>query len=308
VRLLKKSGGVLCERKAVKYACIQAHRNQFRVVVMCRALGVSRSGFYAAQRRTPSARAQHRESLKQIIAARFEVSRGTYGSPRIYQDLRNDERPCGRHLIARLMRECGLRAKTRRRYRPLTTDSKHGYGVARNLLSRRFGVQETGSINRAWCGDITYIRTAEGWLYLAVLLDLGSRMIVGWAMHDAPDSSLSVAALRMALARRTVKPGLLHHTDRGVQYAATDYRRLLNKHKLVPSMSRRANCYDNAVSESFFATLKRELLDPFKWLTKAAVRTAIFEYIEVWYNRVRRHSALGYLSPFEYEHRLLNAD
>jgi len=292
----------------VKYACIRAHREQYPVAVMCRALNVSRSGFYAAIRRTPSSRERRRESLKQIIAARFEVSRGTYGSPRIYQDLRNDERPCGRHLIARLMRECGLRAKTRRRYHPMTTDSKHGYGVARNLLSRRFGVRETGGINQAWCGDITYIRTAEGWLYLAVLLDLGSRMVVGWAMHDSPASSLSLAALRMALARRPVKPGLLHHTDRGVQYAATDYRRLLHKHKMVPSMSRRANCHDNAVSESFFATLKWELVDRFKWLTKAALRTAIFEYIEVWYNRVRRHSALGYLSPFEYEHRLLNAD
>jgi putative transposase len=291
----------------VKYACIRAHRDQFPLALMCRVLSVSRSGFYAAARRTPSARVRRREHLRHIIAGVYEASRGTYGSPRIYQELRNRERPCGRHLIARLMREAGLRAKSRRRARPMTTDSQHGYGVAHNLLRRRFGVKETGGINHAWCGDITYIRTAEGWLYLAVLLDLGSRMVVGWAMRESLESSLSVAALRMALARREIKSGLLHHSDRGAQYASTDYRELLSKHKIVPSMSRRANCYDNAVTESFFATLKWELLDRFKWQTKAAVRTAIFEYIEVWYNRLRRHSTLGYLSPLQYEHGLLTA-
>ena len=270
-------------------------------------LQVSRSGFYAAERRVPSARARRRESLRKVIAALYEASRGTYGSPRIYHELRNRERPCGRHLVARLMREAGLRAKSRRRRRPLTTDSQHGYGVAHNLLRRRFGVKETNGINQAWCGDITYIRTAEGWLYLAVLLDLGSRMVVGWAMRESLETSLSIDALRMALARRQIKPGLLHHSDRGVQYASTDYRELLCKYKIVPSMSRRANCYDNAVSESFFATLKWELLDRFQWSTKAIVRTAIFEYIEVWYNRLRRHSALGFLSPLQYEHRLQTA-
>src|SRR5262245_41136974 len=196
---------------------------------MCRVLDVSRSGFYATERRAPSARAEHRKTLKQIITARYEVSRGTYGSPRIYQALRNDERPCGRNLIARLMREAGLRAKPRRRARPRTTDSQHDYGIACNLLGRRFGVQETDGINQAWCDDITYLRTAEGWLYLAVLLDLGSRMVVGWAMRESLESSLTIEALRMALARRKIKPGLLHHSDRGVQYAATDYRALLRK-------------------------------------------------------------------------------
>ena len=289
----------------MKYACIRAHREQFPLSLMCRLLKVSRSGYYAAAGRAPSARARQRESLRQVIAALYEASRGTYGSPRIYQELRNGERPCGRNLIARLMRESGLRARWRRRARPLTTDSQHGYGVVNNLLGRRFGVKETGGINNAWCADITYIRTAEGWLYLAVLLDLGSRMVVGWAMRESLESSLSIDALRMALARRKITPGLLHHSDRGVQYAATDYRELLRKHKIVPSMSRRANCYDNAVPESFFATLKGELLDRFKWQTRVAVRTAIFEYIEVWYNRLRRHSALGYLSPVQYEHQVL---
>lgn len=274
---------------------------------MCRLLAVSRAGFYAAERRVPSARARRRENLRAVIGALYEASRATYGSPRIYRELRGAEPPCGRNLVARLMRESGLRAKPRRRQRPRTTDSKHGYGVAENLLRRRFGVKETGGINQTWCGDITYIRTGEGWLYLAVLLDLGSRMVVGWAMRETLESSLSVDALRMALARRDPKAGLLHHTDRGVQYAATDYRELLAHHKMISSMSRRANCYDNAVAESFFATLKWELLDRYKWQTRTAVRTAIFEYIEVWYNRLRRHSALGYLSPLQYEHRFLNA-
>jgi putative transposase len=266
----------------VKYACIRAHRQQFPLTLMCRLLAVSRAGFYAAERRGPSASARRRESLRVIIGAVYEASRATYGSPRIHRELRSAETPCGRNLVARMMRECGLRAKPRRRQRPSTTNSKHEYAVAENLLRRRFGVQETGGINQAWCGDITYIRTAEGWLYLAVLLDLGSRMVVGWAMGETLQASLSVAALRMALARRNPKAGLVHHTDRGVQYAATDYRELLAHHQLLSSMSRRANCYDNAVAESFFATLKWELIDCYRWPTRAAAKTAIFEYIEVW--------------------------
>jgi putative transposase len=274
---------------------------------MCRLLGVSRAGFYAAERRTSSARARRRESLRAVIGALYEASRATYGSPRSHRELRSAETPCGRHLVARMMRECGLRAKPRRRQRPLTTNSRHEYAAAENLLRRRFGVQETGGINQAWCGDITYIRTAEGWLYLAVLLDLGSRMVVGWAMGETLEASLSMAALRMALARRQPQAGLIHHTDRGVQYAATDYRDLLAHHQLISSMSRRANCYDNAVAESFFATLKWELIDRYRWQTRAAAKTAIFEYIEIWYNRRRRHSALDYLSPLQFEQRLLTS-
>jgi putative transposase len=291
----------------VKYACIRAHRQQFPLTLMCRLLGVSRAGFYAAERRAPSARARRHESLRAVISALYEASRATYGSPRIHRELRSAETPCGRNLVARMMRECGLRAKPRRRQRPLTTNSRHEYAAAENLLRRRFGVQETGGINQAWCGDITYIRTAEGWLYLAVLLDLGSRMVVGWAMAETLGASLSVAALRMALARRQPQAGLIHHTDRGVQYAATDYRELLAHHHLIASMSRRANCYDNAVAESFFATLKWELIDRYRWQTKAAAKTAIFEYIEIWYNRRRRHSALDYLSPLQFEQRLLTS-
>lgn len=291
----------------MKYACIRVHRAEYPVVLMCRVLEVSRSGFYAAERRTPSSRVAENQSLQAIIGAIHETSRGTYGSPRIHRELRATGRPCGRNRIARLMRESGLRAKTRRRYRPLTTNSKHGYGVAENVLRRRFGIKDVGGINRAWCGDITYIRTGEGWLYLAVLLDLGSRMVVGWAMRDSLEADLSVEALQMALARRQPAKGLLHHSDRGVQYAAVDYRELLAGHQMTPSMSRRANCYDNAVAESFFATLRWELLDRREWPTRAAARSAIFEYIEVWYNRQRRHSTLDYLSPWQYEQRILRA-
>ena len=290
----------------MKYACIRVHRHQFPLCLMCKMLEVSRSGFYAAERRSPSVRGQRNESLRAVIGAIHETSRATYGSPRIHRELRAAG-PCGRNRVARLMRESGLRAKASRRYRPRTTNSNHGYGVTENVLRRRFGVKETGGPNRAWCGDITYIRTREGWLYLAVLLDLGSRMVVGWAMRDSLEADLSLGALRMALARRSPQKGLLHHTDRGVQYAARDYRELLAAHQMTSSMSRRANCYDNAVAESFFATIRWELLDRHEWPTRAAARSAIFEYIEIWYNRQRRHSSLDYLSPLQYEQRLLSS-
>lgn len=291
----------------MKYACIRSYRQQFPVTLMCRVLRVSRAGFYAAERRAPGKRAQYNETLSAVISAIHKTSRQTYGSPRVHREVRAAGLVGGRHRIARLMREAGLRARRPHRWRPQTTNSKHGYGVAGNLLQRRFSVQESGGPNRVWCGDITYVRTDEGWLYLAVLLDLGSRMVVGWAMHETLEAELSVAALRMALARRQPQPGLLHHTDRGVQYAAAEYRKLLAAQQITASMSRRANCYDNAVAESFFATLRWELLNRHRWQTHAAARGAIFEYIEVWYNRQRRHSALGYLSPLQFELRLHSA-
>lgn len=291
----------------MKYACIRSYRQQFTVTLMCRVLGVSRAGFYAAQRRVPGQRAQHNETLSAVISAIHKTSRQTYGSPRVHREVRAAGLVGGRHRIARLMREAGLRARPARRWRPQTTNSTHGYGVAGNLLQRRFSVKESVGPNRVWCGDITYVRTDEGWLYLAVLLDLGSRMVVGWAMGESLAAELSVAALRQALARRRPAPGLLHHTDRGVQYAAAEYRELLAAHQITASMSRRGNCYDNAVAESFFATLRWELLNRHHWQTHAAARSAIFEYIEVWYNRQRRHSALGYLSPLQFEQQLHSA-
>ena len=288
----------------MKYACIRQYRQEFSLTTMCRVLQVSRAGFYAAERRLPSARARENVVLGALIATIHKNSRATYGSPRIHREVREGGWRCGRQRIARLMRETGLRARTRLRWRPQTTNSKHGQAVAGNLLQRRFKVKEIGGTDRVWCGDVTYIRTTEGWLYLAVLLDLGSRMVVGWAMRETMDAELCLSALRMALERRRPPKGLLHHTDRGSQYVATDYRELLTAHHLVPSMSRRGNCYDNAVAESFFATLRWELLERQQWSTRAAARTAIFEYIEIWYNRQRRHSSLGYLSPWRFEQQL----
>jgi len=291
----------------VKYACIHTHRNEFPVALMCRVLQVSRSGYYAAQGRPPSKRAHRDESLRSRIDTIYETSGATYGSPRVHRELRDEGERLGRNRVARLMRAAGLRAKTKRSYRPQTTTSNHEYGVTKNVLERRFGVAETGGLNRVWCGDITYIRTGEGWLYLAVLIDLGSRMVVGWSMRDSLAVELALGALQMALQRRQPGKGLLHHTDQGSQYAALEYRHLLLAHQLVSSMSRRANCFDNAVAESFFATLRWELLDRQEWSTKSAARRAVFEYIEIWYNRQRRHSALDYLSPWHYEQRLLEA-
>ena len=288
----------------MKYACIRRYRHQFSLSTMCRVLQVSRAGFYAAERRLPSARARENMVLGALIATIHKNSRATYGSPRIHREVRDGGWRCGRQRIARLMRETGLRARTRLRWRPQTTNSRQGQAVAGNLLQRRFNVKEIGGTDRAWCGDVTYVRTTEGWLYLAVLIDLGSRMVVGWAMRETMDAELCLRALRMALERRQPPPGLLHHTDRGSQYVAIDYRELMTTHQLVPSMSRRGNCYDNAVAESFFATLRWELLERQQWSTRAAARTAIFEYIEIWYNRQRRHSTLGYQSPWQFEQRL----
>ena len=291
----------------MKYACIRLYRQQFSVVGMCRALHVSRAGFYAAEGRASSTRARENEVLCALINTIHERSRRTYGSPRIHRELRAGGWRCGRQRVARLMREAGLRARTRRRWRPATTNSKHLYAVADNVLQRRFSITAAGGPDRVWCGDITYIRTREGWLYLAVLLDLGTRMVVGWAMSESLEAELSLAALRMALGRRQPQPGLLHHSDRGVQYAATDYQELLAAYNIRASMSRRANCYDNAVAESFFATLRWELLERQEWVSRTEARSALFEYIEVWYNRSRRHSALDYLSPWQFEQRLLSA-
>jgi transposase InsO family protein len=273
---------------------------------MCRALGVSRAGYYASAKRAASARRQRDEQLRVQIRAVHQQSRRTYGSPRIHAELREQGERCGRKRVARLMREVGLRVKVSRRFRPQTTDSRHSYPIAENVLARRFAVAEIATTNRVWAGDITYIPTREGWLYLAVILDLASRKVVGWSMQATLSAGLAVAALQMALEARCPNGGLVHHSDRGVQYAAFDYQQLLARRQFVASMSRRANCYDNAVVESFFATLEWELIERSNWHTRDEARLAIFEYIECWYNPKRRHSSLGYLSPVEYENRLLS--
>ena len=290
----------------MKYAAITAHQAYFKVSLMCRVLEVSRSGFYAARRRTASARAQRDEELRRQVRVIHQARRRTYGSPRVHAELQAQGERCGRKRIARLMRQEGLRVKGRRRWRPTTTDSKHPHRVAPNLLDRRFAPQQIEARNRVWAGDITYVPTRQGWLYLSVILDLASRRVVGWSMGRTLEAGLAINALVMALEARCPGAGLLHHSDRGVQYAALDYQELLARRQIEPSMSRRANCYDNAVVESFFATLEWELIERSDWHTRDEARLSIFEYIECWYNPKRRHSSLGYLSPAEYERKLLS--
>ena len=270
---------------------------------MCRVLGVSRSGFYAWINRPLSERAQEDQRLLVHVRVAHERSRGTYGSPRVHQDLLEQGEQTSEKRVARLMREDGLQAKQPRRFR-MTTNSQHLYPVADNVLDRQFAPEQAAEPDRVWVADITNVPTREGWLYLAVVLDLATRLVVGWSMCTSLDRSLVLRALRMALERRQPKPGLLHHSDRGVQYACEEHRALLAAHGIVASMSRKGNCWDNAVAESFFTTLERELIDDADWHTRDQARNDIFDYIEIWYNRQRRHSSLGYLSPARYEEQL----
>jgi len=275
------------------------HEAEFEVKIMCRVLEVSASGYYAWRRRTPSHREQTNRVLLEQIRRTHVASRQTYGSPRVHAALRQQDVVCSRKRVARLMRLHGLRGCDRRRRRPLTTQSCHDWPVAANVLARDFNADAP---NQKWLGDISYIATHEGFLYLASLEDVHSRKIVGWAMDEGLDTSLVERALQMAFAQRKPPAGLLHHSDRGSQYASDDYRRLLAQHHVTVSMSRRGNCYDNAMKESFFATLKSECASkPFG--TRAEARTVLFEYIEGFYNRQRLHSALGYLSPEQFEQR-----
>ena len=287
----------------MKYACIAKHRGLFAITMMCRVLGVSRAGFYAAQDRGPSERSQRKQRVLLEIRSIHKESRQRYGSPRVHDELRARELRCSENQVALLMREDGLRAKKRRRFR-VTTNSDHSHAPAENVLDRKFGVQEQEGSDRVWVSDITYVPTREGWLYLAIILDLATRMVVGWALQRTLNRSLSVNALRMALQHRKPQHGLLHHSDRGVQYACGDYADLLIAHGIVTSMSRKGNCWDNAVAESFFATLEWELIEEADWHTRDEARRAIAEYIEIWYNRQRRHSSLGGKTPAEYEQQL----
>lgn len=286
-----------------KYAVITAHRGQYPLTLMCDALGVATSGFYAARQRQQSARAATDEVLRVQVRAAHTRSRRSYGAPRVHRELRDLGMRVAKKRVARLMREDGLVARPRRRF-IRTTDSNHGEPVATNRLARRFAVDEVGGINRVWVSDITYVPTREGWLYLAVVLDLGSRRVVGWAMRETLETELALAAIQSALADRRPNRELLHHSDRGSQYASHDYRALLGGHGIVESMSRKGDCWDNAVAESFFATLEHELLGHSTFDSRQEARQAIFEYIEVWYNRERRHSSLDYVSPAEFEQRL----
>lgn len=267
------------------------------MTVMCSALNVSRSGFYASERRGMSRRARENARLVEQIRAVHVRSRATYGSPRIHAELGANKIAAGRHRIARLMREEGIVARRPRRFRK-TTLSNHGLPVAENVLAREF---TTASPNEAWVGDITYIWTRQGWAYLAVVLDLFSRRVVGWALREHLRTELATEALNHALRRRVLRPGLIHHSDRGCQYASKAYQDVLANHGMVASMSRKGDCWDNAVAESFFATLRGELTERCEWATHPQARAAIHEFIEVFYNRQRRHSHLGYLSPAQFE-------
>ena len=281
----------------MRFGFIRTEKASYPIRLLCRVLEVSTAGFYAWCGRGPSARAQQDATLRVAVRAVHVENRETYGSPRIHAELRTNERPLGRKRVARLMREEGLFPRRKRRFRT-TTDSKHGHPVAPNLLARDFTAAKP---NERWVTDTTYVETREGWLYLAVILDLFSRRIVGWTADGRNDQGLVAEALRQALNTRNPALGLVHHSDRGVQYAAHDYQHLLREHGIVCSMSRKGNCWDNAVAESFFATIKGELIDHEDYLTHAQARASIAEYIEVFYNCRRRHSALGYLSPVDYE-------
>jgi putative transposase len=260
----------------VRFAFIAAEKAAFPVRLLCRMLKVSRAGFYAWHKRPPAARARADERLGLEIATIHAESRQRYGCPRIHAELAARGCRTGRKRVARLMRMRGLAARRRRRFR-VTTQSRHRFPIAPNVLARRF---ERAAPNQAWVTDITYIPTHEGWLYLAVILDLCSRFAVGWAMSERITDDLTLDALGMALARRRPPQGLVHHSDRGSQYASGDYQRLLERHGIVCSMSRRGNCWDNAVAESFFATLKVELVHDAAWTTRTIARAELFDYIE----------------------------
>lgn len=280
-----------------RYRFIAAEKAHYPITLLCRVLAVSRAGYYAWVQRGPSARALADAALLTQIRASHQASRQTYGAPRIHAALRETGWRCGRKRVARLMRASGL-AGCHRRRRTRTTVSDPTQPAVPNRLERRFTVE---AANRVWVGDITYLPTWQGWLYLAVLIDLHSRRVVGWAMADHLRSELTAEALAMALARRQPAAGLLHHTDRGVQYTADAYQAQLTGHGIVPSLSRVGECYDNAVAESFFATLKAELVERTAWPTRHAAQQAVFEWIEVFYNRQRSHSTLGYRSPVDFE-------
>lgn len=264
---------------------------------MCSTLEVSRSGFYVWLGRGESRRALENRRLTELIREEHEKSRRIYGSPRIHAALKARGEACSLKRVERLMREAGIRSKVKRRFRR-TTDSRHDYPLAPNLLAQDF---RTSAANQVWASDITFIWTDEGWLYLASTMDLYSRMVVGWSMSSAMPASLVEDALKMAIDRRSPPAGMIHHSDRGVQYAAHAFQGLLERQGIVCSMSGKANCYDNAVKESFFHTLKTELCDDEHYRTRAQARASIFEYIEVFYNRQRLHSTLGYLSPLDFE-------
>ena len=285
----------------MKFAFIHAEKASFPVAFICEHIGVSRSGYYAWVDRPSPPSTTDDARLAVEIAAAHRGSRGTYGSPRVHAELRARGRRVGKKRVERLMRQNGIRARRKRRFRR-TTDSNHLQPIAMNLLSRRF---DAPLPNKTWVTDVTYVWTLEGWLYLAAIIDLCSRRVVGWAASANNDRHLALDALSRAMIARKPARGLLHHSDRGSPYASDDYRRTLTAHGATASMSRRGDCWDNAVAESFFATLKGELIDHEVYATRAAAIASIGDYIDNFYNVQRRHSTIGYVSPIEFELKLM---
>ena len=290
----------------MRFAFIKDHRRRWPVEVSCRVLKVSRSGFYAWRKRKPSARQKRQEQLLAGIRRVHKENRELYGSPRVHRALLVQGQIVYRHTVAKLMRKAKIRAKSRKRFVPRTTDSNHPKPVADNLLARDFAALAP---DRKWLADITYVPTDQGWLYLAAVLDCYSRKIVGWSMDDHLETDLPAQALKMALMQRrsvpvratTEQPSLVHHSDRGVQYASDEYQHLLSQNGIAVSMSGQGDCYDNAMMESFWATLKTELVHHQNYASREQAKQSIFEYVEVFYNRQRLHSSLGYLSPESFE-------
>lgn len=283
----------------MKYALIEEFRQCYAVRLMCRVMGVSASGYYRWKQRPVSLREQRRAETEAAIMETFETFKARYGAPRIAQELSATGKPCSVNYVAGIMREKTMRARNGKAFK-YSRSSEAMTNVADNLLWRQFAAEKP---NRKWTTDITYIWVKDRWLYLATVMDLHSRYIVGWALDRSMTEQLITDALSMAYGRRKVTPGLIVHSDRGVQYRSTGYQDFLRSKQCVPSMSRKGNCWDNAPMESFFSRLKVELIYAELFESIAAAKSAIFEYIEVFYNRKRRHSALGYLSPVEYERR-----
>lgn len=279
-----------------KLAFIVAHASEHAIRLMCRVLGVARSWYHAWQRAAPrrAERAARRDRLGAEIEEIFVQSKRCYGAPRIHAELRDRGIRTSKRTVAKLMQENGIRPPRGRRRAPITTDSRHGHAIAPNLLERNF---EAAAPDTVWLADISYIPTDEGWLYLAAVKDLATMEIVGWSMSERLKSTLCEDALNMAIRNRRPPTGLIHHSDRGVQYACGDYRKLLGLHGIKASMSRKGNCLDNAPMESFFGSLKNELVHRTRFATRRQARAALFEYIEIFYNRRRRHSSIGYRTP-----------
>jgi putative transposase len=281
----------------MKYLFMEEHREVFRMKRMCRVLRVSRSGYYAWRKRRPSRREEANKGLLEHIREVHRGSRNTYGSPRITDALKEQGIVCGKNRVARIMRDSGIRVKIKMRFKK-TTDSGHGYPVAPNLLI------ENKQADRLWVSDITFIRTREGWLYLSAVMNVRTRKIVGFSLRDELSQELVMSSLRQAIESSPPEEGLIHHSDRGRQYATYAYQGLLQRYNILSSMSRKGHCYDNAYMESFFATLKKDLVHGEKYQTREEASLSIFEYVEVFYNRIRKHSALGYKSPLQYEKAL----